>query len=74
MTLSLSQFGRIVHYSSSTQMGWLLSSSKSYLGLFLLEFKQDLTGKTKRLVLFSDQLEQQDRRRLSRIIKSLPFV
>lgn len=66
--LSISLSGRIVIYTSGNEAGWLQAQSRVFIGFYYLRYQPELGGKKKSLVIYTDQVSDIDRRRLSRLI------
>ena len=66
--LSLSQKGRLAVYGKHTELGWLQPNSRVYLGFYCLSYLSDLEQSKRTLIIYTDQVDERDRRRLSRII------
>lgn len=65
--------GRIVIYSDKTYAGWLLPTSRANFGFFYLSYLTELEGSSRAIIIFNDQIDTFDRRRLSRIITAARF-
>lgn len=72
-TLSLSAKGRLVNYQQGIKAGWLLGLSVHYLGCFVLIYRQDVSDKLAKLVIYADQLNDVDRRRINRVIHQVQY-
>lgn len=72
--LSVSQIGRVVIYTENNiEAGWLQSCSRNYLGFFYLNYLPELKTNPQSLVIYADQINAVERRRLSRIISAIKF-
>ncbi len=72
--ISINTAGRLVCYGEKATAGWLLNTSRGFLGFYALDYCRELDNKSTTLVIFSDQLTNIDNRRLSRVINKLKFI
>lgn len=68
--LTLSQSGRIIKHTEQPHGGWLQQSSKVYPGFFYLCYLPDMAKATQSWVIYVDQLNDADRRRMSRVLRA----
>lgn len=69
--LTLSQSGRIIRHTEDPQGGWLQPNSKVYPGFFYLCYLPDVAKSKQSWVIYVDQLNDVDRRRMSRVLRAM---
>lgn len=69
--LTLCQSGRIIKHKGNSVGGWLKPNSKAYPGFFYLSYLPDMAKVTQSWVIYVDQLNDLDRRRISRALSAI---
>lgn len=72
--LLIGQNGRVIIHADYVEAGWLQPSSRTCLGFFSLSYLPELGTSAQSLVIFADQINVIERRRLSRIIRAVKFA
>lgn len=63
----------VLHSNRGIKAGWLQSSSQIYIGFFVLKYNPELGTSPQVLVVYTDQINTLNQRRLSRVIRAVQF-